>query len=430
MKHDQSITLHNVLEVCDKEQNISGRPVFQIIFTKCEHQFLAESTEEMERWIVVLQQEIFGLPIQGVTYEFQVGVHDNPTARRYNLMGRYLAKIDDIKLTLYSACGNISTNFSVNIADIWRVKIALECTNNSVDSNFVVIDITCKGAILLTSDCSTDIARVINHRRRLLNSGSQSVKHGKAFSLPYHGSPAVIRKYKAMFDYSNSKEDGYLELYIDHDFQISTSTLSTRNGLERQSQMHSVSRQSSSEEPHSPTVSIRATSCQRTSIMSSRPPEPVPRSPYSLLRKPLCTATSCPIEFVRICKKSTYGDECKRNSGENGYVRIDTHEDDGDYDYPYVLEAIPIQCQEHVEPDYVSKKKIINFQKMRTRHGSLEDLCNMGRDKREGNQSPYYVNDDAIINLRRLQKPENKHTSLKGCKSLDEVYPYLDMLFD
>ena len=65
---------------------------------------------------------------------------------------------------------------------------------------------------------------------------------GKAFSLPYHGSPAVIRKYKAMFDYSNSKEDGYLELYIDHDFQISTSTLSTRNGLERQSQMHSVSR--------------------------------------------------------------------------------------------------------------------------------------------------------------------------------------------
>ena len=71
-----------------------------------------------------------------------MGVHDNPTARRYNLMGRYLAKIDDIKLTLYSACGNISTNFSVNIADIWRVKIALECTNNSVDSNFVVIDIT------------------------------------------------------------------------------------------------------------------------------------------------------------------------------------------------------------------------------------------------------------------------------------------------
>ena len=67
MKHDQSITLHNVLEVCDKEQNISERPVFQIIFTKCEHQFLAESTEEMERWIVVLQQEIFGLPIQGVT---------------------------------------------------------------------------------------------------------------------------------------------------------------------------------------------------------------------------------------------------------------------------------------------------------------------------------------------------------------------------
>ena len=64
---EQSIKLHNVLEVCDKKQIISRQPVFQIIFTKCKHQFSAESTEEMERWIIALQQEIFGLPIQGIT---------------------------------------------------------------------------------------------------------------------------------------------------------------------------------------------------------------------------------------------------------------------------------------------------------------------------------------------------------------------------
>ena len=33
---------------------------------------------------------------------------------------------------------------------------------------------------------------------------------------------------------------------------------------------------------------------------------------------------------------------------------------------------MPIQCQVYVAPDYVSEKKIINFQKMRTRHGSVE----------------------------------------------------------
>ena len=70
MMHDQSIKLHNVLEVCDKKQRISGRPVFQIIFSKCKHQLLAENTEEMERWIVALQQEIFGLPIQEVTCKY------------------------------------------------------------------------------------------------------------------------------------------------------------------------------------------------------------------------------------------------------------------------------------------------------------------------------------------------------------------------
>ena len=76
-----------------------------------------------------------------------MGVLGNPAAKRYNLIGRYIAKIDDIKLTLYSASGHISTNFSVNIADIWRVKVAMECASNTVDSNFVVIDITWYGSI-------------------------------------------------------------------------------------------------------------------------------------------------------------------------------------------------------------------------------------------------------------------------------------------
>jgi len=57
-------------------------------------------------------------------------------------MGHYVAKINDTQFALYSASGLISTNFAVNISDIWRVKVAPECTNNiTIYSNFVVVDI-------------------------------------------------------------------------------------------------------------------------------------------------------------------------------------------------------------------------------------------------------------------------------------------------
>ena len=57
------------------------------------------------------------------------------------------------------------------------------------------------------------------------------------------------------------------------------------------------------------------------------------------------------------------------------------------------------------------------------------DLSNVSveTNMKERNQSPDYVDDDAIINLRRPLKPENKNTSLKGCNSLDELFPYLDI---
>ena len=62
---------------------------------------------------------------------------------------------------------------------------------------------------------------------------------GEAFSPPYHGSQAVVRKSGVMFDCSNSKEDGYLEVYGD---QMAISALSTKHGLERQSWMRPQSK--------------------------------------------------------------------------------------------------------------------------------------------------------------------------------------------
>ena len=67
-------------------------------------------------------------------------VLDNPTAKKYNLAGQYTAKIDDTVFTLFSANGMIPTRFSVQISEIWRIKLG-PMLKGSDNSGFIVIDI-------------------------------------------------------------------------------------------------------------------------------------------------------------------------------------------------------------------------------------------------------------------------------------------------
>ena len=77
-------------------------------------------------------------------------VLDNSTAKKYNLAGRYTAKIEDVMFTLFSANGLIPTRFSIQISEIWRVKLA-PMPNDSVHSSFVVIDVT--GYVVICCCC-------------------------------------------------------------------------------------------------------------------------------------------------------------------------------------------------------------------------------------------------------------------------------------
>lgn len=70
-----------------------------------------------------------------------VMVIDNPSAKKYSLIGKYTLKVDDKNISLYSANGLIHTNFSVPIAEIWRVKLAPSFDKNCTYSNFIVLDI-------------------------------------------------------------------------------------------------------------------------------------------------------------------------------------------------------------------------------------------------------------------------------------------------
>ena len=68
-------------------------------------------------------------------------VIDNPSAKRYSLVGNYTLKVDNRNVMLYSANGLIQTNFSVPIEQIWRLKLAPSSDKDSIYSNFVVLDI-------------------------------------------------------------------------------------------------------------------------------------------------------------------------------------------------------------------------------------------------------------------------------------------------
>ena len=62
----ESIVLNNILELCDKQRAVSGHPVFQIVSMKMQYQFCAENKEELDHWVEVIRQELFGLPKVGI----------------------------------------------------------------------------------------------------------------------------------------------------------------------------------------------------------------------------------------------------------------------------------------------------------------------------------------------------------------------------
>ena len=62
----ESIVLNNVLELTDKQRNISGHPAFQIVSMKMRYQLCAENKRELDDWVEIIRQELFGLPQAGI----------------------------------------------------------------------------------------------------------------------------------------------------------------------------------------------------------------------------------------------------------------------------------------------------------------------------------------------------------------------------
>lgn len=62
----ESVVLNNILELCDKQRTATGHPMFQVVSMKMRYQFYTENKQELDRWVEVIQQELFGLPQVGI----------------------------------------------------------------------------------------------------------------------------------------------------------------------------------------------------------------------------------------------------------------------------------------------------------------------------------------------------------------------------
>ncbi|XP_065910343.1 uncharacterized protein [Dysidea avara] len=444
----ESVALVNILEVCDKHQTISGKPVFQITSTKCKYQLWTDTKEEMTYWINALQQELFGLPIAKITYEFKVMVLDNSTAKKYNLAGRYTAKIEDVMFTLFSANGLIPTRFSIQISEIWRVKLA-PMPNDSVHSSFVVIDVTGGGALLLMSDSSTDIARIVSHRRRLVQGSTQSETVGPSFSPPHYGSPAALKKMKTSpipinnankcKAYDSPLLRQYLE-FTDSSVDMastspepktkrSQSTL-TENGNKSPSNRfpngcHTVAKspkmittpptikpkpvrrktdESSCDNQGPLSVTrtqsygaVETTDYQKTATISNRPPVPLPRSLQSLPK--FTPHHNCsPEDTLQKLREHIFN-----SSGSDSEVN------DAEEDQYYVIQS----CDSN-------DKYLKVFSDEDSHNSDEEDYCYAYIDVSSRKCEEYYIGGDVLIQLRK-QLTQNKYTSLKGSRSMDSI---------
>lgn len=62
----ESVVLNNVLELCDRQRTASGHLMFQVVSMKMKYQFYTENEQELDHWVEVIRQELFGLPQVGI----------------------------------------------------------------------------------------------------------------------------------------------------------------------------------------------------------------------------------------------------------------------------------------------------------------------------------------------------------------------------
>jgi hypothetical protein len=110
-----------VLHVLNRDAR-ARRFAFQVLGTGCKYHLAVESAEERERWVKGLENFLFGPPQLGIVYEHQVRVIPNCHSERLQLSGRYVVRITDSHIALFTSTGTLPTRFLYSLSDITRTR--------------------------------------------------------------------------------------------------------------------------------------------------------------------------------------------------------------------------------------------------------------------------------------------------------------------
>ncbi|XP_065911963.1 uncharacterized protein [Dysidea avara] len=183
------------VEVVDK------KCMFKIMTSDKQYQIRVHTFQEASNWVDAINNETIGPPVPGVVYEYRVKVPCNCIGKQCeaesskgSLCNRYLLKVYDDKIKLYSANGKISCKFSCDIKDIYNVKYQTkkkQCCNhlfNFDERGYLTISINDakshyqeKDILTLQAMSTIDLIRVVCHRKRLTVEKSSE---GNVISLP------------------------------------------------------------------------------------------------------------------------------------------------------------------------------------------------------------------------------------------------------
>ncbi|XP_065911968.1 uncharacterized protein [Dysidea avara] len=163
------IPLEEVFKIVASKVLVKGKHLFQIMTSKQNYSFGTDTSDEAEKWIKTLNEELFGLPKAGVTYQYRVKVEQSCTGSTpYN--GDYLLKVYDDMIKLFTPNGIIHTKFSFLIKDIYEIKYQISDTMQkfvTLSVKSVLTDSKVRDVLILNVKSAVEMIKVINHRRKL-----------------------------------------------------------------------------------------------------------------------------------------------------------------------------------------------------------------------------------------------------------------------
>ncbi|XP_065910428.1 uncharacterized protein [Dysidea avara] len=164
------IPLVNVLKISMNKGLRKDKFGFEIMTPKRKHLFGTNTSEEMDSWIKIINEELLGPPKCDVVYDYRVKVERNCDG--HTPYGDYILKINNEKIRIFTSNGKLPTKFSCPIKDIYRAKYKTTLTMQScvvISINNILSNYKVKDILIVTTSSAAEIVKVITHRQQLLN---------------------------------------------------------------------------------------------------------------------------------------------------------------------------------------------------------------------------------------------------------------------